>query len=155
MAFWLVKSEPDVYSIDDLAREKTTPWDGVRNYQARNYLKQMAVGDSVLYYHSSSDEIGIVGLARVSKTAYADATQFDSKSEYFDPKATKEEPRWFSPEITFVKKFKARLPLAALKAQKTLKDMVLLQRGSRLSVQPITEKEFTVIAGLATAARAA
>ena len=148
MKFWLVKSEPDVYSIEDFAKDKLTRWDCVRNYQARNNLREMQVGDNVLFYHSSADPSGVAGLARVAKTAYADPTQFDLKSEYFDPKATKSEPRWFSPELKFTKSFGRILTTAELRAEKALSGMALLQRGSRLSVQPVTEKEFTVIISL-------
>ncbi|MFN8390638.1 MAG: EVE domain-containing protein [Bdellovibrionota bacterium] len=149
MAYWLVKSEPDVYSIDDLARDKTTAWDCVRNYQARNYLKEMAVKDSVLFYHSSTEPSGVVGLAQVVKLATADATQFDPKSDYYDPKATKAEPRWFAPELKHIQTFKEIVTLTELKKETALKGMVLLQRGSRLSVQPVTEKEFSKIIALA------
>lgn len=148
MAFWLVKSEPDVYSIDELEADKVTRWDCVRNYEARNNLRTMAKGDGVLFYHSNAAESGIVGLARVVKTAVPDPTQFDSKSEYFDPKASAASPRWFSPEIGFVKKFPKTVSLAELKKEKALNGMVLLKRGTRLSVQPISEKEFTTIVGL-------
>lgn len=145
MAFWLVKTEPRVYSIEDLAKDKVTHWEGVRNYQARNYLKEMVVGDRVLIYHSNDEQIGIVGVAMVSKTAYPDPSQFDRSSHYYDPKATKEEPRWFSPEIKFLSKFKDVLLLSTLKGVEVLNKMVLLQRGSRLSVQPVSELEFKQI----------
>lgn len=148
MKYWLVKSEPEVFSISDLKREKTTLWDSVRNYQARNYLKVMAVGDLVLYYHSNAEPSGVAGICKVSKVAAPDPTQFDKKSEYFDPKATKEEPRWFAPEMKFVKEFSSVIPLAELKANAALKNMVVLQKGSRLSVQPVTEKEFLIVEAL-------
>ncbi len=146
--FWLVKTEAETYSIDDLAKDKTTVWDCVRNYQARNFLKEMQVGDSVLIYHSNNDPSAIVGLAKVSRLALADQTQYDPQSDYFDPKASKENPRWFSPEFKFVKKFKKPLALAELKKIPDLKNMALLKQGSRLSVQPVQEKEFKIILAL-------
>ena len=149
MAFWLVKTEPNVYSIDDLARDKITPWDGVRNYQARNYLNDMAIGDQVLVYHSNEEPVGVVGVAKVTKKAYPDPTQFDRSSQYFDPKASKDVPRWFSPNLKFDKKFKRVLPLSELRKESKLKDMVLLQRGSRLSVIPLKNVEFKHIINIA------
>ncbi|MBN8551137.1 MAG: EVE domain-containing protein [Deltaproteobacteria bacterium] len=149
MTKWLVKTEESVYSIDRFQSDKKTVWEGVRNYQARNYLRAMQKGDEVLVYHSNSDPTAIVGLAQVRLTAFADPSQFDPKSEFFDPKASKEAPRWFCPEFGFVKKFKRPLSLEHLKGQSDLKGMVLLQRGSRLSVQPVTDKEFTLILKLA------
>lgn len=147
--FWLVKTEPETYSIDNLLEDLSTTWDCVRNYQARNFLKEMKLGDQVFIYHSNSDPIGIVGLAKVSKLAFPDQTQFNSKSDYFDPKATKENPRWFSPEFKFVKKFKETISLVELKKISALKNMVLLKQGSRLSVQPVTEAEFRTVLNLA------
>ncbi len=144
MTYWLVKSESDVYSIDDLAKDKTTCWDCVRNYQARNNLQSMKIGDEVLYYHSNSDPSGIVGIAKVSKLAYPDPTQFDKKSDYYDEKATKENPRWFSPELKFFKKMPRTISLEEIKKTPALKEMVLV-KNSRLSVQPVTEKEFEII----------
>jgi predicted RNA-binding protein with PUA-like domain len=148
MATWLVKTEPDVYSIDDLARDKVTNWTCVRNYQARNFLKAMAVGDNVLIYHSNAEPSGVVGLARVCKLAVADPTQFDKKSEYFDPKATQEAPRWFCPDLKFVRKLARTIPLDELRACKALTGLALLQRGSRLSVIPVSEKHFDTIVEL-------
>ena len=148
MAKWLVKSEPGEYSIDDLKKDKRTIWDGVRNYQARNFLKEMQKGDEVIFYHSVTDPVGIAGVAKISKEAAPDPTQFNKRSKYYDEKATKDNPRWFSPELRFVKKFKEVLPLSDLKEQKALKDMVLLRRGNRLSVMPVTEKEFKAILNL-------
>lgn len=145
MANWLVKTEPEVYSLLDLARDKRTLWDCVRNYQARNYLRQMQVGDDVLIYHSNAEPTGIVGLAQVVKLAEADPTQFDKKSEFFDAKATPQAPRWFSPTLEFVRKFPKMLTLTELRQNLKLQDMVLLKRGSRLSVQPVTDKEFQII----------
>jgi len=150
MHHWLVKTEPDSYSIDDLARDKVTSWDHVRNYQARNYLRQMALGDQVMIYHSSVVPPGVVGLASVSRAAYPEAAQFDRSSRYFDPVATKENPRWFSPDLKFQQRFGGVLELQALKGHKELQEMVLLKRGSRLSVQPISVEEFKIICRLAS-----
>ena len=149
--FWLMKSEPDAYSIDDLARDKKTCWDGVRNYQARNLMRdEIKKGDLVLYYHSNAKPPGVAGVAKVVKESYPDHTQFDKKSKYFDPKATEAEPRWFMVDIQLVKKFKTFLPLEELKGVKALDGMVLLQKGSRLSVQPVTKKQYETILKLGT-----
>lgn len=149
MNYWLVKSEPDVYSLSDLKRDKTTFWDGVRNYQARNFLKEMKKGDEVLYYHSNAEQIGIVGIATIHKEAYPDPSQFDKKSKYFDEKATKEKPRWFCPDLKFKKAFKNILTLAELKEVKELSEMRLIKKGNRLSVIPVTKKEYNTILKLA------
>jgi len=143
--YWLMKSEPDVFSIDQLKKDKTTLWSGVRNYQARNFMKDMSVGDEVLFYHSSAEPSGAAGLACVSQKAIPDPTQFDKKSEYFDPKATKEKPIWFCVEVEYVHKFKNLLTLPDLRGEKSLADMLVLKKGSRLSVQPVTEKEFALV----------
>ncbi len=145
MAYWLVKTEPEVYSIDDLARDGSTDWTGVRNYQARNFLKEMSVSDKVLVYHSNAEPSGVAGLAKIVGKAKPDKTQFDPKSEYFDGKATKDDPRWFCPEVGFVKKFRRLLPLEELRRSKALAGLLLLQRGSRLSVIPVSEKHFKEI----------
>jgi predicted RNA-binding protein with PUA-like domain len=143
---WLMKTEPDVFSIDDLKKNKTTLWEGVRNYQARNYMQNdMQVGDAVLFYHSSADPSGVAGLAVISKAALPDPTQFDKKSEYYDAKATQEKPIWFCTEVKFVTKFNHFIPLAELKTKKELANMVVLQKGSRLSIQPVTQKEFDFV----------
>lgn len=152
MAHWLVKSEPSVYSIGDLKRDRVTHWEGVRNYQARNYLREMKPGDKLLFYHSSEEPVGVAGIAQVKSAAYPDASQFNPKDEYYDQKATKENPRWFSPDIEFVEQFSEVLPLEALRLEKSLKTMVLFQRGSRLSVQPVSEAQFAHIRGLAKGA---
>lgn len=153
MAYWLVKSEADDYSIEQLERDRTTEWTGVRNYQARNYLREMKRGEQILFYHSNSEPTGIVGLARVDREAQPDALQFDRKSDYFDPKATTDAPRWFCPRIAFVQRFPAVLELSSLREVAALKDMVLLRRGSRLSVQPVGIKEFEAILKLAKGAQ--
>jgi predicted RNA-binding protein with PUA-like domain len=150
MPYWLMKSEPDEFSIDDLVRapRKTTPWFGVRNYQARNYMRDaMRAGDGVLFYHSSCEVPGIAGLAEVSGTPYPDPTQFDPKSPYFDPKATRENPRWMLVDVTLAKKTRL-LSLEELRAHEELSDMVILRRGNRLSVTPVTAAEWKLIGKL-------
>lgn len=146
MRYWLMKSEPEVFSIDALAKSKTSLWDGVRNYQARNFMmKDMKVGDSVLFYHSSTEPPGVAGLARISGLAEPDPSQFDKKSEYFDPKATKEKPIWYCVRVEFVEKFPNLVTLEKLRQTRQLKDMLVLKRGQRLSIQPVTDKEFACI----------
>lgn len=141
-----MKSEPDVFSIDDLKKKKTSGWDGVRNYQARNYMRDdMKIGDLVLFYHSSCEVPGVAGLAKVSKESHPDPSQFDKKSEYFDPKATKENPRWFMVEVEFVEKFDHIITLTTIKETKGLDKMPLVQKGSRLSINPVTPDEFKII----------
>ena len=147
--FWLLKTEPDTFGIDDLKKVKVEPWSGVRNYQARNFMMQMKKGDKCFFYHSSCEEIGIAGLCVVSKEKVVDETQFDKKSPYYDAKSTSENPRWFCVEVKFVKKFYKILTLEEIKkeAEKNsmLKNLRLIQRGSRLSVQPVTEGEYKEI----------
>jgi predicted RNA-binding protein with PUA-like domain len=148
--YWLMKSEPDEFSIDDLVRapKKTTPWFGVRNYLARNYMRDaMKVGDGVLFYHSSCPQPGIAGLAKVSSTPYPDETQFDPKGKYFDPKATREMPRWMLVDVTLEKKTRL-FTLAEMRAEKPLAEMVTLQRGNRLSITPVTPAEWKHVAKL-------
>lgn len=143
---WLLKSEPRSYSIDDLARDKVTAWDGVRNYQARNFIRDdMRPGDQVLFYHSNAKPPGIAGVGEVASKPYPDPTQFDLGSKYLDPKATKDNPRWFLVDVRFTKKLKNFVPLADLKAQKFFKDMEVVKPGSRLSVQPVKKKHFDAI----------
>lgn len=144
--YWLVKSEPDCYSIDQFKKDKKTQWTGVRNYQARNYMKAMEVGDEVLFHHSSAGDLtGIVGIAKVSKKAYPDVTALNPKDDHYDPKATKENPIWYGVEISWQKTFPKVLTLKALKAQKKLAGMELLKQGSRLSVQPVSMPHFNEI----------
>lgn len=150
MKYWLMKSEPDVFSIDDLAKKKRSGWDGVRNYQARNFMREMRLGDLVLFYHSNAEPSGIAGIAKVSKESHPDPTQFDAKSEYFDAKATHDEPRWFMVEVSFVEKFPSLLPLEYLKQEKPLAKMQLVQKGTRLSVMPVQKSEWDHILKLAT-----
>jgi predicted RNA-binding protein with PUA-like domain len=141
--YWLVKSEPENYSIDDLERDGKTPWDGVRNYQARNTMRDdMKVGDGVFYYHSGTKEPGIVGLARVASKPYADATQFDPDSKYFDTKASPDNVRWILVDLEFVARLDHTLTLETLKADPRLTGMPLLQKGQRLSVQPVDPKHW-------------
>ncbi len=144
MAFWLMKSEPDEFSIDDLAAapKKTTAWFGVRNYQARNYMRDhMKVGDGVLFYHSSCPEPGIAGIAEVSSAPYPDASQFDAKSPYFDPASKRDEPRWMNVDVKFVKKTRL-LGLAEMRERRALAGMRTLRKGNRLSITPVTPAEW-------------
>jgi predicted RNA-binding protein with PUA-like domain len=148
MRYWLIKSEPDAYSIDDLKRDKKTPWTGVRNYQARNFMRdQMKPGDRAFYYHSNCDEPGIVGIAEVAGTAYPDETQFDRKSKYYDPTATREEPRWLHVDFKFVKKIPP-VTLDELRRHKALANMRVLARGNRLSITPVDPAEWEYIMNL-------
>ena len=150
MANWLVKSEPDVFSIDDLKRDKRTTWEGVRNYQARNYLRAMAKGDRVLYYHSNTDVPGVVGLAKVVATAYPDPTQFDPGSHYYDPGSKREDPRWSLVDVGFVKKLRRTVSLDELRGHAAaLGDFPLIRQGNRLSVMPVTDEQYELIVGLA------
>ena len=150
MRYWLMKSEPDEVSIDDVkaAPSHTVAWFGVRNYQARNFMRDdMRVGDLVLFYHSSCAEPGIAGVVEVVSTAYPDASQYDSKGKYFDPKATLEAPRWISVDVKFVRKAKL-VPLTKLRTFPELADMRLLAKGSRLSITPVEPGEWKFIEGL-------
>lgn len=149
--YWLMKSEPSTFSIEDLARApgQKTCWDGVRNYQARNYMRTMAVGDQVLFYHSNADPPAVVGIAEVVRTAYPDSTQFDKKNKHYDPASKPSEPRWDMVDIKYLRTFSKLLPLDDLRKDPPLKGMVLLQKGSRLSVQPVTSGEWKQILRLA------
>ncbi len=143
---WLMKSEPDEASIDDLAREGILPWTGVRNYQARNFMRDaFRLGDRVLFYHSSCPEPGIAGLAEVSSMAYPDPTQFDAKSPYFDAKSTPQAPRWLMVDVRFVAKTPL-LSLSAMRAAHDLHDLAVLQKGSRLSITPVTTEQWQRLA---------
>jgi predicted RNA-binding protein with PUA-like domain len=151
MRYWLMKSEPDEFSIDDLARAKnrSTAWFGVRNYQARNFMRdQMKVGDRAFFYHSSCPEPGIAGIVEISAPAYPDATQFDRKSPYFDPKSAKDAPRWVNVEVTFVEKTRL-VSLAELRSDPALARMRVLQRGNRLSITPVDPAEWSHVVKLA------
>ncbi|MDO8520017.1 MAG: EVE domain-containing protein [Deltaproteobacteria bacterium] len=146
MSFWLLKSEPGSYSIGDLRKDKTTFWNGVRNFQARNFLRDsIKAGDGVLFYHSNADPSGVAGLAKVVKSGYPDPTALDPKSKYFDPRASRENPVWFMVDIVFVKKFKTLIDLDLLRHTPGLEKMMVLKRGSRLSVQPVLPKEFDIV----------
>lgn len=146
MNFWLMKSEPDDFSIDALARCKTEPWNGVRNYQARNYMRdEMNVGDGVFFYHSNCAHPGIVGLAEISRSAYPDPTQFDPESEYFDAKSNREAPRWLVVDVKFKRKLKRAITLVELKSARALQDFALVRRGNRLSVMPVSKTQWNFI----------
>ena len=146
MSFWLFKTEPSSYSIDDLKRDGSTHWDGVRNYQARNFLRDdMTAGDGVLIYHSNVEPMAIVGTAIILKAGYADHTQFEAGHAHFDPTAKAEAPRWYMVDIAFERAFAHHRTLAELKGIPALKDMGLLRKGNRLSVQPVSEKEWNAI----------
>jgi len=147
MNYWLMKSEPDECSIDDAlaAPKRLTPWTGVRNYQARNYMRdQMRVGDGVLFYHSSCPQPGIAGLAEVASTAYDDPSQFDRKSPYYDPKSKREAPRWQCVDVRALKKTRL-MPIAELQSQPALKNMLTLRPGNRLSITPVSAAEWKLI----------
>ena len=149
MRYWLMKSEPSEFGIDDFAKapRKSTPWFGVRNYQARNFMmNNMQLGDLALFYHSSCEVPGIAGIVEVCKLAYPDATQFDRKSKYFEPKATRESPRWFNVDVKLVKKTRL-MPLTELRSYPQLARMQLLKRGNRLSITPVDPDEWRFITG--------
>lgn len=151
MSYWLMKSEPDVFSIDDLknAPRKTTCWEGVRNYQARNFMKSMEIGDQVFFYHSNADPSCIVGIAEVVRKAYPDHTALDPHDSHFDPKATPEKPIWEMVDVRFIRKFDQPLALEDLRPVAGLAKMELLRRGSRLSVQPVTPAEWKLVLKMA------
>jgi predicted RNA-binding protein with PUA-like domain len=145
MAYWLFKTEPDAFSIDDLASRpnQTEPWDGVRNYQARNFLRDdIALGDLVYIYHSSCKNVGVAGVAEVVKAGYPDTTQFDPESKYFDPKSDPATPRWFRVDVKFVEKFERVLALSDIKQMQGITELPLVKKGGRLSVMPVTEQEW-------------
>jgi predicted RNA-binding protein with PUA-like domain len=144
VAYWLLKSEPSVYSIDDLKKDKSTFWEGVRNYQARNNLRAMKKGDRALFYHSNAAPAAVVGIVEISKTAYPDPTQFLRSNEYFDGKSSKENPRWSVVDIRYIGRLKSPVPLEALKKAGALSKMVLVN-NSRLSVQPVSESEWQIV----------
>ena len=151
MSYWLMKSEPSVFSIDDLIQREgqREPWDGVRNYQARNMMRdQMSVGDEVFFYHSNCETPGIVGIAQIVSESYPDPTQFMPGHEHFDPKSKPEKPSWYLVEVSFVRKLNRVIPLSALKERSELKDFPLVRRGNRLSVMPVSGPEWTFILSL-------
>ncbi len=148
MAYWLIKSEPDAYGIDHLENEQNqiTHWDGIRNYQARNIMRdEMKVGDKIFFYHSNCKPPGIVGMVEVVKEAYPDHTALDPKSKYFDPKASEDNPRWCMVDVKLIKKFKRKLSLDDMRNEPSLAGMQLLRRGNRLSITPVTEDQWNTI----------
>ncbi|MEJ2061144.1 MAG: EVE domain-containing protein [Gammaproteobacteria bacterium] len=149
MQYWLMKSEPDAFGIDDLKRVKVEPWDGVRNYQARNMMRdQMKKGDQVFFYHSNCDEPGIVGIMTVAREGYPDPTAFDPETKYYDPKSDPDNPRWYLVDVRFKRKLKRTITLAELKANPALGDMLLVRKGNRLSIMPVTEDQWHLILSL-------
>jgi predicted RNA-binding protein with PUA-like domain len=151
MKYWLVKSEPSSFSWDDLwqSPQRTTSWEGVRNYQARNFLREMKQGDRVLFYHSSAEPNAIVGVAEVAREAYPDPTQFDRRHEMYDPKSSRDEPRWSTVDLRAVRAFPRPVTLSELRAVPALAKMTLLQQGSRLSVSAVTPDEWRAVSALA------
>jgi len=146
MNYWLIKSEPTVYSIDDLRQDKKTSWTGIRNYQARNFIRdQMKKGDLCLFYHSSSEVKGIFGIAKVASNPHADLSAFNKKDSHYDPKSTKENPIWYAVDVQFVKKFKKPITLGELKLGMELDGMMVRNKGARLSVLPVSEKHYNII----------
>lgn len=145
--YWLMKSEPEDFSIDDLARVGVEPWTGVRNYQARNFMRSMQLGDGVLFYHSNTDVPGVYGLAEVATAAYPDPTQFDRKSKYFDEKSTHEQPRWELIDVRYVRTFKRAITLDDIRGQadKLGEEFALIRKGNRLSVLPVTAAQWKII----------
>jgi predicted RNA-binding protein with PUA-like domain len=151
MNYWLMKSEPDTFGIDHLQKrpKQTEPWDGVRNYQARNMMRDgMQVGDKAFFYHSNCAEPGIVGIVQIVKAGYPDTTALDPESKYYDPKASKDNPRWFRVDVQFEKKFATTISLSTLKQCPQLEGMAVLARGSRLSITPVTVAQWKFILGL-------
>ena len=149
MAHWLIKSEPDDYSIDDMERDGREMWDGIRNYQARNMMRdEMQIGDEVFFYRSNCKVPGIVGIVRVCSEPYPDPVQFDETSKYFDPKSTRENPRWILVDVEFVRKLGRTITLAEIKAEKSLGDMILTRKGNRLSIMPVSDKHWKKILSL-------
>lgn len=145
MQYWLFKSEPDAFSIDELAArpEQTEHWDGIRNYQARNYLRdQVKLGDQVFFYHSSCKDVGIVGVAEVVRESYPDHSQFDPESKYYDPKSTQDNPRWVMVDVKFKQKFKQILSLQRIKAMPEISEIGLVKKGHRLSIMPVSKSEW-------------
>lgn len=148
MNYWLMKSEPDAFSFEDLKSRpnQTEPWDGVRNYQARNFMRdEMKVGDQVLFYHSNTKPPGVVGIAQVASEPYPDPTAFDKKSNYYDPKSDPEKPRWMLVDVAFKADLKRQLSLEEMKSMPELAEMRILQRGNRLSITPVSKQEFQAI----------
>ena len=147
MRYWLMKSEPSTYGIDQLAaaRRKTDHWDGVRNYQARNFMREMKVGDQAFFYHSNCAEPGVVGIVEIAREHYPDFTAFDPTSSYYDAKSSPNNPRWYMVDVRFVRKMKDTIPLSEIKQNLSLEELRLVRRGNRLSVMPVTAKEWKAI----------
>lgn len=149
MQYWLMKSEPDTFGIDELEKVGIEPWDGVRNYQARNMMRdQMQIGDGILFYHSNCDAPGVVGIAEVATTGYPDKTAFNPEAKYYDPKSDPENPRWYLVDVKFVRKLKRTISLAELKEETGLTEMALVRKGNRLSVMPVSTQEWNHILGM-------
>ena len=151
MAYWLMKSEPEEFSIDDLRNRpgRTEPWDGVRNYQARNMMRdEMRKGDQIFFYHSNCETPGIAGIAKIVREGYPDPTAFDPRDKHFDPGSDPDNPRWFLVDVRFVRKFKRVIPLSELKADPALEDLPLVRRGNRLSIMPVTKKQWEHVLGM-------
>lgn len=146
--YWLMKTEPDVYSIDDLSKKGRGSWDGVRNFQARNHMRAMKVDDLVLFYHSSTEPPGVAGVARVCREAYPDPTQFDPGSDHYDPKSPADSPRWDMVDVELVEKLPRYVPLETLKSDDKLEGMLVARRGMRLSVQPVSREHFRRVLAL-------
>lgn len=150
MGYWLMKSEPDTYGIDDLQREGTNMWEGCRNYTVRNFLRDdMRVGDLAFFYHSNANPSGIVGIMKIVSEAYPDPTQFDSTSEYYDPKSPPEAPRWLVRDVEFVERFPRTISLAELRETPGLEDMLVIRKGQRLSIMPVEPTEWEIVLNLA------
>jgi predicted RNA-binding protein with PUA-like domain len=154
MKHWLMKCEPSAYSIDDLERDGTTSWEGVRNYQARNFMRdEMKVGDGVLFYASNADPSGVTGIAEIVRAGYPDAFAWKKGHHYFDAASTKDAPIWYSVDIGFIEAFPAIVPLETLKHTRGLDNMMVTRKGSRLSIQPVTSVEFNIVVRLGRAAK--
>jgi len=149
VAYWLMKSEPDAYSIDDLERDGVEPWDGIRNYQARNMMRDdMQIGDRAFFYHSSCKVPAVVGIMKIASEAYPDPTQFDRKSKYYDPKSSKDDPRWLLVDVEFERKLERPVPLTEIKKGKGLDGFLLTKRGNRLSIFPVDKKHWDIVLGM-------
>lgn len=152
MNYWLMKSEPESFSIDNLmgSKDKTTHWDGIRNYQARNFMRDdMRTGDRILFYHSNCDEPAVVGIAEVAGEPYPDHTAFDHSSKYYDPKSDPDNPRWVMVDVRFIEKFRKPVTLRQIKSDDRLTNMALVRKGMRLSIQPVSADEFRIITEMA------
>ncbi|MCA1831430.1 MAG: EVE domain-containing protein [Actinomycetota bacterium] len=149
MKYWLMKTEPEAFSIDDLQKRGTESWDGVRSYQARNNMMAMKLGDRAFFYHSSTDVIGIAGVCEIVREAYPDHTAFDPESKYFDPASSQDKPRWYMVDVGFVEKFSRIVTLSEIRETPGLENMFVTRRGARLSVQPVTPEEWEIILGVA------